>query len=492
MPDTDVCDSLARLPGWRPQSEPQRRALGADAELLLFGGAAGSLKSETLLVDAIREHANPNLRAILFRRSYPELEKTLIRRSRQLYPALGGVYHEAKRTWTFPSGATLEFAYCEDDGDVYRYQGAEYSWIGFDESTHFTEFPVRYLLSRLRSRGPGLQLRLRLASNPGNVGHAWHRALFMGGRCRHCAGAGGRPDPLAGTPRWPSDNAAVGHTVGFIPGSVRDHTLLNRDYVASLEALPGAFRRALLDGCWDVFEGQYFDHWRPAEMVLPRPALGDHSGWPHWIGADYGFNRSQAAAYLFTKSPARPKRPHGVTLVLDEYTARHQIAAGFARALESRWGRFRPHTVYLSPDAFALRGDEHSLADQMRQAAPALAFEAASTDRVGGAMLIYSQLAAGELIVADSCAQLLEAIPSRIHDPERPDDLRKIVGDPLDDCIDALRYGLYSYVSPPPDPRLSEFVFSSDPTVAAIQHRLLEHRRNPPPTRYLPRRPWRR
>ncbi|MGH9526097.1 MAG: hypothetical protein ACRD2F_05440, partial [Terriglobales bacterium] len=61
--------------------------------MLLFGGAAGSLKSETLLVDAAREHAHPGLRAILFRRSYPELEKTLIRRSRELYAAMRGRYN---------------------------------------------------------------------------------------------------------------------------------------------------------------------------------------------------------------------------------------------------------------------------------------------------------------------------------------------------------------------------------------------------------------
>jgi hypothetical protein len=39
------------------------------ADVLFFGGAAGSLKTETMLVDAARESGNPNLRAIIFRQA---------------------------------------------------------------------------------------------------------------------------------------------------------------------------------------------------------------------------------------------------------------------------------------------------------------------------------------------------------------------------------------------------------------------------------------
>jgi hypothetical protein len=48
---------------------PEARALNSQAEILLFGGAAGSLKTETLLIDAVREADNPNLNAIIFRES---------------------------------------------------------------------------------------------------------------------------------------------------------------------------------------------------------------------------------------------------------------------------------------------------------------------------------------------------------------------------------------------------------------------------------------
>lgn len=480
MPGPMTSAPSSGAPAWEPRSYAQEQALACPADILLFGGAAGSLKSETLLMDAAREVAHPRLRAVLFRRSYPELEKSLIRRSRELYPAMGGAYNEQKKLWTFPSGASIEFAYCESDKDVFRYQGAEYTFIGFDESTHFGEMPIRYMLSRLRSTSRGLRLRMRLATNPGNVGHATHKAIFHGATCTHChTGDGARiPFSIYRDAVWPSDKRPIGKTTCFIPGRVTDHALLGTDYLASLDSLPGAFRKALLDGCWDVYEGQYFDNWMPERMVVKRATAGIEDWWTWWVGADYGFNISQAAAYLFAKSP------EGRTYVVEEYTAKHQQASDFARALKSRWwpdakgaGR-RVAAAYLSPDAWADRGDGHSLADQMQQAS-GIGFTPASNDRIGGAMLLYSMLDRGELVICDGCRQIREALPTRIHDPKRPDDILKVSGDPLDDCLDALRYGAYSYApaaAVPAELRMREAVTSSDPTIAALQRRLAEQK----------------
>ena len=480
-------------PLWTPHSEAQAAALDCPADILLFGGAAGSLKSETMLMDAVQEHERRGLRAILLRRSYPELEKSLIRRSRELYPGFSGVFNEQKRRWTFPAGGTIEFGYCESEKDIYRYQGAEYSFIGFDESTHFSEFPIRYMLSRLRSTDPGMRLRMRLATNPGNVGHNTHKHIFHGDTCTHCqlTPASRHPSVLYRNAVWPSDQHPIGKSTCFIPGRLSDHTLLNSAYARSLASLPGAFRKALLEGCWDVYEGQYFDHWNPLAMLVPRPLIPVEPWWPHWVGIDYGFNGSQAAAYLLAKSPATDNHPNGRTYVLEEYTARHQTAAEFATALRDRFvdpARRRIAAWYLSPDAWADRGDGHTLADQMT-AASGIGFESASNDRIGGAMLIYTQLDRGELLIADSCRQLREALPSRIHDASRPDDIAKIAGDPLDDCIDALRYGVYSYIGPARQTGAAAAAeLSRDPTVAMLQRRAAESRLGAEHVRYLPER----
>jgi UDP-N-acetylglucosamine:LPS N-acetylglucosamine transferase len=48
---------------WMPATVAQKAALDSKADILLFGGSAGSLKTETMLMDAVQEYENPNLRA---------------------------------------------------------------------------------------------------------------------------------------------------------------------------------------------------------------------------------------------------------------------------------------------------------------------------------------------------------------------------------------------------------------------------------------------
>ena len=71
----------------------------------------------------------------------------------------------------------------------------------------------------------------------------------------------------------------------------------------------------------------------------------------------------------------------------------------------------------------------------------------ASNDRIGGWQLMYQMLARGLWLIADTCPQLIAAIPSRIHGPKKPGDLLKVGGDPLDDVMDSARYGVYSFVT---------------------------------------------
>lgn len=482
---------------WTPQSEPQRLALACPARLLLFGGAAGSLKSETLLIDAARERDNPRLRAILFRRSFPELEKSLIRRSRELYGAMGASFHETKHLWNFPSGALVEFGHIEAEKDIYRYQGAEYSFIGWDESTHFAEEPVRYMTSRLRSTDPALRLRVRLASNPGNVGHLWHRRLFMGPKCSHCEvlPTSRVPGVLYRDAQWPSDGRAVGMSTCYIPGRATDHALLGSSYRATLDALPAKFRQALLDGCWAAFEGQYFDCYSPARCLVRRAEIPERPWWPRWVGADYGFTVSEACAYLLARGEPSPAFPRGRVYVLEEHAAKHLEAAAWSREVWRRLalsGAPTPRKIaawFLSPDAFSDRGEGHSLADQMREAS-GVPWQPAAHDRVGGAMLVYSMLGSGELVISDRCERLAEALATRIHDPARPNDVLKQPGDPLDDAFDALRYALYSFIpaARTPEPvRDAREIEGLDPTAAMLRLRKIRADRGErgKPKRYL-------
>jgi hypothetical protein len=125
---------------WMPATPAQKAALDSEADILLFGGSAGSLKTETMLMDAVQECENPNLRAIVFRSSFVEMTD-IIDKTRRLYTPLGGVFvGSPKWSWSFPSGATIRFAYMKTDDDVWKYLGPRYSFIGFAQKSRCATF----------------------------------------------------------------------------------------------------------------------------------------------------------------------------------------------------------------------------------------------------------------------------------------------------------------------------------------------------------------
>jgi hypothetical protein len=157
---------------WAPHKGPQTEFLACSAFEAGFGGAAGPGKSEALLVAALRYIDRPDYRAILFRRTYPELEKSLIERTRKYFSAAGAVYNEQKKTWTFPSGAKVILSQLQYDASVNEHLSAEYQYIAFDEAVTFTEKQFTFLMSRLRS-ATGIPCRIRWASNPADDDAHW-------------------------------------------------------------------------------------------------------------------------------------------------------------------------------------------------------------------------------------------------------------------------------------------------------------------------------
>ena len=138
--------------------------------------------------------------------------------------------------------------------------------------------------------------------------------------------------------------------------------------------------------------------------------------------------------------------------------------------------------IYLSPDAFARRTDEASIAEQMGDVFAAAGFPRpvpADDDRVGGWMLMYQMLSESEWVLTDNCIELIRTLPNLVRDQARVEDVEKMDGD---DPADAARYGLKSrygarYGSGPSDrrmplaDRLAARVVSGDPTIRAMQAR---------------------
>ena len=239
-----------------PNEGPQTEFLAAAETDVLYGGAAGGGKSYAMLVDPLRYAHRAAHRALIIRRSMPELRE-LIDKSRELYPKAfpGCKYREVEKLWNFPSGAKIEFGFLERDADVYRYQGQAYSWIGFDEITHLpTEFSWNYLASRLRTTDSEIVPYMRCTANPGGVGAHWVKNRYI-------------------LPSEP-DTSFVGKdglTRKFIPARLEDNPFLAMDgrYEKMLKALPPTQRKQLLEGNWDVNEGAAFTEFSLEEHVIP-------------------------------------------------------------------------------------------------------------------------------------------------------------------------------------------------------------------------------
>lgn len=231
----------------------QEEFLLLDNKEALYGGAAGGGKSDCLLMAALQYVHFQNYSAILFRRTFRDLALpgALLDRSKEWLAGTDAQFKALENAWVFPSGAKLAFGYLDTENDKYRYQGAEFQFIGFDEVTQFTEDQYRYLFSRLRRLEQShIPLRMRCASNPGGVGHDWVKRRFI----------------------------VEGQEFNrvFIPAKLQENPYLDQEgYISSLSELDPITRRQYLEGDWNARHGGsiFRREWFPIVTQAPATSL---------------------------------------------------------------------------------------------------------------------------------------------------------------------------------------------------------------------------
>lgn len=318
--------ALARYcPNLSTISVQQAAFLLSDAREAFYGGAAGGGKSDALLMAALMYVDVPGYRALILRRTFAQLAKgdALIPRAHEWLALSDAIWNEQKRTWTFPSGSTLEFGHVKDEVDKFDYQGAAFQFVGFDELTQFSESQYNYIgFSRARRRKAmreqGIPIRTRATSNPGGEGHVWVKSRFIDSRS---------PE------------------VVFIPAKVQDNPGLDVDeYAASLAYLPDELRKQLLDGDWGAFEGAAYTV-RPDHLVDP---LELEDAWRRREGMDYGINNPTAWLAACTDYD-------GNVIVFDEHyqPALPSETAPVILGLRQTWGQ--PELCVGDPNSLAMR-----------------------------------------------------------------------------------------------------------------------------------------
>lgn len=256
---------------------PQAAFLALTEPEAFYGGAAGGGKSDCLLMDHLQWVNRPLYSGLILRRTLPDLALpgAIMDRAKAWLIPQGVSWNEQAKLFRFPSGARLQFGFCETANDVFRYQGAEFHRISIDELTQWDEAPYQYLQSRIR-RGArdDIPLAMRGAGNPGGRGHKWVKRHFV-------------------SPGHPSRP--------FVPAKIDDNPHLDRAlYTETLARLDDVTRAQLRDGVWiDDRTGRIyaFDRMRNCVTVLP-----DFTGWHTVLAVDLGASElTPTTAFAFVR-----------------------------------------------------------------------------------------------------------------------------------------------------------------------------------------------
>ena len=409
-------------------TKKQKAFLDAAETEVLFGGAAGGGKSYGQLVDAFLFALRyPGSRQLILRRTFPELERSLIRTARSLYPAEVFSYHATEHTGVFPNGSILDFGHLATESDVYQYQSAEYDIVRFDELTHFTEFQYLYLISRIRGTN-GYPKQVKSSTNPGGIGHSWVKARFI--------------DPAApGEPFLGED----GSSRIFIPAKIEDNRFLalaDPGYRRRLAVLPRQERRALLEGEWNLFSGQFFSEFSyDMHTCDPFPLPPE---WRRYRTVDYGLDR---LAVLFLALA-----PDGRAYVYREVCESDLIISEAARRIVEATDKDEEIYATLAPPDLFGRAQEsgRSRAEIFRE--HGVPFVRSSNDRLAGWMALKELFRTAPdglpyLRIFRTCRETCRCIPMLLSDPARPGD---VLTEPHDitHAPDALRGFAISYARP--------------------------------------------
>ena len=400
-------------------NEKQAQFFASRARYTAYGGARGGGKSWALrrkLVGLCLCY--PGIRCLLVRRTLVELKANHIV---PLLAEYGDIlrYSAGECAFLMDNGSRIDCGYCDSERDALRYQGQEYDVIAIDEATQLSEIQFAAFKAALRGVRD-MPRRMYLTCNPGGVGHAWVKRLFIDRDFR----AGERAEDYC-----------------FIAARVWDNTVLTEadpDYVRGLESLPERLRAAWLDGRWDVFEGQFFSEFDEHRHVGERTAGAVRA----FAAMDYGFDR---LAVLLLTEDAQGR------LYVEGELCRSGLTLGeAAREAEAFLSRspLTPEYLVASPDLWNRRQDTgRSGVAVMLGAAKLPPLCRADDRRVAGWRQLREYLNGRDgtpwLTVHAQCTELISCMQGLLCDPHRPEDAASHPH-ALTHAPEALRYAVMS------------------------------------------------
>ena len=405
-------------------NQKQEQFLLSEKRRVCYGGARGGGKSWVVRAKATLLALNyPGIKIIILRRTYADLWQNHVLELRKLLEPDIATYRDSEKAMVFPNGSRIRFGYCAAEADVLQYQGQEYDIMFLDEATQFTEYMYNCLVASNRGANE-FPHRMYLTCNPGGVGHAWVKRLFI--------------DKDYTEAENPDDYE-------FIPAKVYDNKVLvdkDPEYVRMLETLPEDMRRAWLDGDWNVFAGQYFREWRDdIHIIDPIEIPG---WWSRYFAMDYGLD--MLAGYWIAIDG------DGNGYVYREIYESGLIASDAAMRIKEANGDDKIEQWLAPPDLWNRRNDTgRSVADIfMEQDIPLTKVD---KDRINGWQDVHEWLKprdSRDIITGEktriaglrffrNCKQVIRCLPMVQYDAHKPNDVATEPHE-LTHAPDAIRY----------------------------------------------------
>lgn len=433
------------LCGFSPKQKEAQRAT-RDFKFVLYGGAMGGGKSYWLRWQLLRillkfgKEGHKNVVVGMFCEDYPALKDRQLSKIKFEFPSWLGTLSVTDHNFILRpeyGGGVLAFRNLDDAS---KYQSAEFAAIGVDEVTKNIKEVFDFLRTRLR--WPGItNVRFLAASNPGGIGHAWVKKLWIDRQFE---------------PNEPEPDQFV-----YIRALAKDNPKIDASYLKSLEGLPDTLRRAFLEGDWDIFRGQYFTEWRRdlhvSEPMMPAPY---HK---IFLCGDYGYLAPSAIYWCFKDS----------NKIVNVYRELYKTGLTYEKLAKEICAMTGPneHIRYaaMDPAIWSTKGEvEVTGADLMdevfrkhfKENSPMMV--KGDNSRVIGWNVMREHLrpiplggkTVARLKVSSNCTELIRTLPTLVYDNVRVED---VDSDGEDHAADALRYGLMT--DPPKSPNADDDIF---------------------------------
>lgn len=433
-------------------SDKQYKFLSADRKHVGFGGARGGGKSWSVRTKAkILAATYKGIKILIVRRTYQELVNNHIEPLSGELDKNIAKYNDSKKMFRFANGSVIKFGYCNCDRDLDQYQGAEYDVIFLDEATQLQEMWIKKITACVRGVND-FPKRIYYTCNPGGASHGYFKRLFIDKRYE----SGESPEDYE-----------------FIQALVTDNKALmasQPDYIKQLEALPPKLREAWLYGRWDIFEGQFFEDFRPTpdielctkagittEEALAQRRFthviepfdlnsGECRGWNIMRSYDFGYNKPFSLGYWavdYDGTLYRIMEMYGCTQTPDEgvkWSPDEQFRRISEFEREHPWLKNRKIVDSVADPAIWDSSRGESIANTAEKYG--IYFSPGDNERIAGWMQVHYRLQFDDngyprMYVFNNCKAFIRTMPLMMYSETKPEDLDTKLED---HCPDEVRY----------------------------------------------------